>query len=274
MYSLTPEKRCEQFGKNPPEEEAMALLEAGVSATWRGPFGDSVVHAVAGHSTGRAVAWLADHGFDLEFKDARGCTPLHEAVVMQNVSTVTELLARKVKVNELSVLKTSHSSHFISGTPLHFALAHGQAPKQIVSLLLEHGADPSLANDQGWRPLHVPPNRYDAVQPLLALLASGVDPNQTDEKGWTCLHHAAKRQAPGCVEALLKAGANPNVTLPKTLKTPLHLAAEVAKKAPALSVIEFLVAGGAKKSAKQKDGQTPLDVAKKKKLALAVSALK
>lgn len=52
--------------------------------------------------------------------------------------------------------------------------------------------------------------KFGTVQEVAAMLAAGVNPDSRHPLGWTALHVAAVNGRADVVEALLKAGANPN----------------------------------------------------------------
>ena len=77
---------------------------------------------------------------------------------------------------------------------------------QCVQALLAAGASPNASN--GRAPLNYPAHRGDPAI-LNALLRAGADPNYADPlTGWTALHAAAITGKASCAIALLKAGAN------------------------------------------------------------------
>ncbi|SIO35811.1 Ankyrin repeat-containing protein [Rhodovulum sp. ES.010] len=96
-------------------------------------------------------------------------------------------------------------------------LVQGRAP-EMVSLLLEAGADPSLGVGDGYGALHLVPaypwgGEQAATTALIAhgLVAAGGDIEATTESyRWTPLHRAVMEGSAQELEALLRAGADPN----------------------------------------------------------------
>lgn len=111
------------------------------------------------------------------------------------------------------------NSQSYAGTPLIWAAGHGQ--EEAVKLLLEHHANPNLETD-------------DDVTPLLSAVAAGSLP---------------------CLELLIQAGANVNVTAGGA--TPLHIAADGGS----LELINCLVKAGANPDGIDEEGLKAIDVA-------------
>jgi ankyrin repeat protein len=74
---------------------------------------------------------------------------LHEAVRGNRRSVVAELLAKETTRAHINAFDN------FGYTPLHIAAAGGS--KELVELLLQYGANPSIADKSCWTPLH----RYD-----------------------------------------------------------------------------------------------------------------
>lgn len=80
----------------------------------------------------------------------------------------------------------------------------------------------------------------------------------TQEKGWTPQHEAALSGLDKALQALLKAGASPNVKESVHGGTPLHVAAFNGH----LSVVKVLVSAGANVNSRDYEGWTPLSQAR------------
>ena len=83
---------------------------------------------------------------------------------------------------------------------------------EILKLLLEGGADPNVADDYGWTPLHFVARalrqKYMAAVAEL-LLDYGANPNKADQIGRTPLHYAVLYRAKEVVQVLLDREADP-----------------------------------------------------------------
>lgn len=209
---------------------------------------------------------VSDHGFSME------CLPeitaavdaayqkfhVNEAASMGDDRQVAALLAKGLPPDTFDRL---------GHTAMYYACFNKQ-PK-IVRLLLDHGADPGLATKKGRSPLGASVERGDA-ESVEMLLAAGA--KQTP----VALHEACGRKYPEVVKALLKYGANPNMTARETkylpeppdfsiaqmLKVepddyPLH----TAVKNNDLESVAALTAAGASTVAKNAASQTPLQLA-------------
>lgn len=78
--------------------------------------------------------------------DERGMTPLHAAALGQNLPAVKLLLEAGVPVD----IQEKRGS-----TPLFRAVRDYQGDPAVIKLLLEHGADPWLANQNGVSPMQM-----------------------------------------------------------------------------------------------------------------------
>ena len=101
----------------------------------------------------KQIESLLKAGVDIHGTDKNGVTLLHRAVRFRCPAAVEALLRHGASVNQ--ACKRSGS------TPLHRAVTSTGAPqtagkqheaKEIIKLLLEFGADPSLKNKSGKRP--------------------------------------------------------------------------------------------------------------------------
>jgi cytohesin len=122
-------------------------------------------------------------------------------------------------------------------------------------LLLQHGANPSLRigvevsvrDPQRWGHYHETRKYTPETGPSGELIYATTG-NETP------LHLASYRGHAEAVEALLKAGAEPNTAERWWGRKPLHLAAEAGHT----EVIDALLDGGAEIEAGMPDGETPL----------------
>jgi len=182
-------------------------------------------------------------------------------------------------------------------TPLHVAVGKGN--DDIVALLLDHGADPSLTQGQGGTALHMAVDaghvpivrrllKHEGVDvnarnrwgrtPLMDVLVStqivdeatrteilnllldaGADVNVQSNDGSTALHAAAWTNRREAVEILLARGAATDKRQTSGAH-PLHLAAQGGH----LGIVELLLASGAEVNATTNEGVTPFQYAASK----------
>jgi ankyrin repeat protein len=193
----------------------------------------------------QVAAYLADHGADPNRAD-NGWTALHQLArarsepgktrtnlgwtpgprMTGNISGLelaTRLLDHGADVNARATKEFQDGYRYaayvsrIGATPLLMAARVCDA--ELMKLLLEHGADPTLASADGMTPFMAAagngirsPNEDgmddDAPAAVNALLATGkVDVNQADKRGWTPLHGAAYRGNLEVIQILADHGA-------------------------------------------------------------------
>nr|CAB3466406.1 unnamed protein product [Digitaria exilis] len=129
------------------------------------------VHFAAVGGDARVLRYLLDHGGDPAVPDGKGSMPLHDAAEQ---GAVRLLLSKGVDVDPVN-----HR-----GTPLHLAAAKDR--DQVVKILLEHGADAgadvNFISPSGLTVLMKAAD--DGLTDMVKfLLQSGADPNIADEDG-------------------------------------------------------------------------------------------
>jgi ankyrin repeat protein len=154
-------------------------------------------------------------------------------------------------------------------TAAQLALHRGNAGN--LSFLLDHGAELTGVNPEGRFAL------YDAIMPdakgplpdeylsdpgrreriVRVLLQHGANANERDTRKTPILMWAAFLGQLDVVTDLVEHGADVNASNPATGDTPLHFAAGSSDNP---SVVEFLIAHGANRAARNQDGKTPLDL--------------
>uniref|UniRef100_A0A7S0ZVA1 Uncharacterized protein n=1 Tax=Noctiluca scintillans TaxID=2966 RepID=A0A7S0ZVA1_NOCSC len=102
----------------------------------------------AGEGASEQVQELLDAGHSVSERTADGESTLHVAAIQGDIATVRALLAARADVNA-----RTNKGKMLSMTPLHWAIYHGH--KQMVLLLLQSGADPLAADENGKTPLEM-----------------------------------------------------------------------------------------------------------------------
>ena len=171
-------------------------------------------------SSSRAIGLLLGKGADVNATDDDGLTPLAVASQRGNHFGVESLLkAEHIDIN----MKDKQGS-----TALHEACENGS--KKITELLLDKGAEISVANVDKVTPLHIACHE-GCTEVVSSLLFRGHHKNivhalvsAADNQGSTALHYAVESGVQSIVEALLLNGADPIATKYNEV-TPLHIAA-------------------------------------------------
>lgn len=199
---------------------------------------DALIMA-ASHGDAKEVLESLESGADPDAASRTGVTPLLAAVYGGNVEAVRTVVERGAHINRIprgyrswtwtgARIPLGHQAlakaASLGDTALVLAAQLGHA--DIVSVLLEHGADPNLANLEGDTPLSVAAEQgHDKI--VAMLLAKGVDPNEAQRSAPAYTARATigikpeERNPPVClaaqggyeetVKVLLEKGADPDV---------------------------------------------------------------
>ncbi|RWA14940.1 hypothetical protein EKO27_g228 [Xylaria grammica] len=152
-------------------------------------------------------------------------------------------------------------------TPLCEATQYGDAAT--VQCLLELGADPNIAANNGETPLTLAA-RNDNTEAIRMLCQVGrADVNTRNNKGWTLLREATQYGDAATVQCLLELGADPNVA-DNSRRVPLMLAARSGNNKAVRMLCQV---GRANVNTQDKEGETPLHAATRYRGAATVQCL-
>lgn len=138
--------------------------------------------------TGQLTDLLAQDPQAVSARTADGFTALHLAAFFGQPRAAELLIAAGAEID-------ARASNTMRVTPLHSAAA-GRRP-QVVRILLDNDADPTLRQDGGYTPLHSAAMNGD-VESTSLLLDGGADPDQPADDGRT-----PREIATGAAEKLL-----------------------------------------------------------------------
>lgn len=187
-------------------------------------------------------------GFDINRRDAENVTLLHWAAINNRLELVKYYIARGAVVDAIG--------GDLKSTPLHWATRQGHLA--MVVLLVQHRADPSLFDGDGFNCLHLAA-QMGFTSIVAYFIAKGQDINAPDLNGMTPLMWSALRKnTVDPTQMLITLGASLSLT-DRNRNTALHCAV-LSKNATAVSL---LMKHGANPQFKNIAGDTPADMAAK-----------
>ena len=235
---------------------ARLLLNRGVNINGRDKKGRTPLHEVLTKLDDSfpdyfvdAVKFLLDHGADVGAKDDNRSTPLHVASEYGNVKATRLLLDHGARVDALD---NDHE------TPLHFASREGNA--EVAHLLVGHGASINARNNEGQTPGHLllamDSDDLD-IGIIRFFLERGADVNAADNNHSTLLHEALYSGSAEAARLLLEHGANINARNNEG-QTPRHLLLAMDTEDIDIDTIRFFLERGADVDAVDNDHSTLL----------------
>ncbi|XP_051983975.1 putative palmitoyltransferase ZDHHC13 [Xyrauchen texanus] len=190
---------------------------------------------------------LIEAGYDVRQPDKENVTLLHWAAINNRADIVKYYISKGAVIDQLG--------GDLKSTPLHWAIRQGHL--SMVIQLMRYGADPSLADAEGYRGLHL------AVlfqhMPITAyLMAKGQEVDSPDINGQTTLMLAAQKiigSEP--TNFLLKCNASVNAVDKVNRNSPLHCAVLAGN----VDAAKILLDAGASVDLENANGHTPIDLA-------------
>jgi len=142
--------------------ELNALIDSGTNVNARNDVNNTALHFAAGaapadqpyHGSPAAVTDLLEHGADVDAQNNTGITPLMDAVINDNLESLSILVAHGADVNKVSRYDETALSMAILRAHAEFADPPSMAPfirryRDIAIELLRHGADPGFRDFTG-----------------------------------------------------------------------------------------------------------------------------
>ncbi|KAL8973113.1 MAG: hypothetical protein Q9197_002478 [Variospora fuerteventurae] len=223
---------------------------------------------------------LFDEGkYKANHTDAENITPLHVRLnsICAHTFTPKDKVRHMLRISQWAAINNHYALcqylidegadvNAIGGeseaTPAQWAVQ--RCHYYTVSLLLRHGADPTIADAGGYKMIHLATFDGNAFMLLIILLHPNVAVDEPDAQGHTALMWAAYNRLPAIVELLIRFGASISAT-DDTAFTPLHWAL-VRGSGPCIS---RLLENGADRFAVTSSGKTPAVVAEEMKTTRA-----
>ncbi|KAG5803716.1 hypothetical protein H9Q74_010882 [Fusarium xylarioides] len=201
-------------------ETARLFLDAGADIEAEQYQETTALDDAAYHGHTGVVSLLLDTGANVDVADYDGYTSLHNASSQGHIEVVRSILKHP------KTPKTTINAQDKSGwAALHMAIWEDHA--NIVSFLLEEGADLSLKTSDGWTPLLTATPRFPHIIKIILRYCDRRDVQLEvgDEEGYTPLLEASRKSELETTRILIEAGANRKAQ-DKYGRTALHLASK------------------------------------------------
>ncbi|XP_063738578.1 putative palmitoyltransferase ZDHHC13 [Eleginops maclovinus] len=190
---------------------------------------------------------LVEAGYDVRQPDKENVSLLHWAAINNRAELVKYYISKGSIVDQLG--------GDLNSSPLHWAIRQGHLP--MVIQLMRYGADPAIADGEGYRALHLS-ILFQHMAIAAYLMAKGQEVDGPDCNGQTPLMLAAQKIiGPEPTNFLIKNNASVNAVDKVNRNTPLHCAVLAGN----VDAAHILLEGGASVEAENLNGHTPIDLA-------------
>ena len=257
------------------------LIDTGADPRILDKYGDSCLHAaIHGQCSTETIQKIIDHDVHVNAVNNDGATPLLLACSAAQAEAVNALLKAKANPN-IAFADGDTSLHAAiaadcsietiqeiidNGAEVNVvnktgrtALLFGCFYRQMdsVKVLLEAGADPSIADEEGFSCIHAAIDGYCSKDTLQALINHGTHIDATRKDGTNALLRACTTGQSESVMFLLGAGADVSITKPND-NSCLH---EAVKGECSKEALQRLIAQGIDVNTLNKRGETALFLA-------------
>jgi len=187
-----------------------ALLTSILSLTALGSLEDTPLHQAAQSNNLQQIQALLDSEANPTALGIGGYTPLHIAAKNGSAEAIA-LLANQMSVNDINI------QGYDGDTALYYAALNGN--KDAVNTLLAYGANPTIANEKGYTPLHMAAysGATTIIKRLLGIPEVAEQINLQGIDGDTPLYYAARSGSLEAVEALLNRNTLETIADPRIL---------------------------------------------------------
>ncbi|XP_008335198.1 putative palmitoyltransferase ZDHHC13 [Cynoglossus semilaevis] len=190
---------------------------------------------------------LVEAGYDVRQPDKENVSLLHWAAINNRPELVKYFISKGAIVDQLG--------GDLNSTPLHWAIRQGHLP--MVIQLMRYGADPTIADGEGYCALHLA-ILFQHMAIAAYLMAKGQEVDSPDCNGQTPLMLAAQKIiGPEPTNFLIKNNASVSAVDKVNRNTPLHCAVLAGN----VDAAHILLEAGASVDVDNINGHTPLDLA-------------
>ncbi|XP_073668061.1 putative palmitoyltransferase ZDHHC13 isoform X3 [Paramisgurnus dabryanus] len=202
---------------------------------------------------------LIESGYDVRQPDKENVTLLHWAAINNRADIVKYYISKGAIVDQLG--------GDLNSTPLHWAIRQGHL--SMVIQLMRYGADPSVADGEGYRGLHLAV-LFQHLPIAAYLMAKGQEVDSLDINGQTSLMLAAQKIiGPEPTNFLLKCNASVNAVDKVNRNSPLHCAVLAGN----VDAAHILLEVGASVDLENANGHTAIDLAHQVRSPLLIHML-
>ena len=199
------------------------------------------------HGHFQIAQYLIEQGVDYDVVNVEGWAALHMALQYGRPDLAKRMIEKGANVN---ILGDQHR------TPLHYAVFNNHT--EIAKILIEKGANVNAQTlTEGSSPFHLAALKGD-LDILKIMSDKGADLNKPDSKGMTALMYALGGEQRNAALFLIGKGVDLHA-LNQGKDNALHYAAQQGY----VDVIRLLLEQRVDRNIKDKDGETPLDIARK-----------